>query len=358
MGSTITSTSNIFARVAWFELRRRPLSYRLRIDTLMTTPSPQQDHAYPVDVEFPDLSPYAAGNTGIPYVYTFDSGVDGPHVMINALTHGNEVCGAIAVKALLDLGVKPRRGKLTLGFSNVDAYLTFDAAKPDASRFVDQDFNRVWTAAKLDDASVDSSELRRARALRPVIDTVDFLLDLHSMHERSAPLIVSGPLDKGIELARALGAPGTVISDEGHPEGRRMRDYEGFGDPLSSRNALLVECGQHWEPSAVVVAKDCTARFLVLAGALDVGDLPADWFAAKPDAIRVIRVTQPVVAKSMDFRFADAFTGLETFAKAGTVIGWNEGEPVVTPYDNCVLVMPSLRQLRPGVTVVRLGQLL
>ena len=324
----------------------------------MTTPSPQQDHAYPVDVEFPDLSPYAAGNTGIPYVYTFDSGVDGPHVMINALTHGNEVCGAIAVKALLDLGVKPRRGKLTLGFSNVDAYLSFDAAKPDASRFVDQDFNRVWTAAKLDDASVDSSELRRARALRPVIDTVDFLLDLHSMHERSAPLIVSGPLDKGIELARALGAPGTVISDEGHPEGRRMRDYEGFGDPLSSRNALLVECGQHWEPSAVVVAKDCTARFLVLAGALDVGDLPADWFAAKPDAIRVIRVTQPVVAKSMDFRFADAFTGLETFAKAGTVIGWNEGEAVVTPYDNCVLVMPSLRQLRPGVTVVRLGQLL
>jgi predicted deacylase len=328
------------------------------MDTLMTTPSPQQDHAYPVDVEFPDLSPYAAGNTGIPYVYTFDSGVDGPHVMINALTHGNEVCGAIAVKALLDLGVKPRRGKLTLGFSNVDAYLSFDAAKPDASRFVDQDFNRVWTAAKLDDASVDSSELRRARALRPVIDTVDFLLDLHSMHERSAPLIVSGSLDKGIELARALGAPGTVISDEGHPEGRRMRDYEGFGDPLSSRNALLVECGQHWEPSAVVVAKDCTARFLVLAGALDVGDLPADWFAAKPDAIRVIRVTQPVVAKSMDFRFADAFTGLETFAKAGTVIGWNEGEPVVTPYDNCVLVMPSLRQLRPGVTVVRLGQLL
>jgi predicted deacylase len=328
------------------------------MDTLMTTPSPQQDHAYPVDVEFPDLSPYAAGNTGIPYVYTFDSGVDGPHVMINALTHGNEVCGAIAVKALLDLGVKPRRGKLTLGFSNVDAYLSFDAAKPDASRFVDQDFNRVWTAAKLDDASVDSSELRRARALRPVIDTVDLLLDLHSMHERSAPLIVSGPLDKGIELARALGAPGTVISDEGHPEGRRMRDYEGFGDPLSSRNALLVECGQHWEPSAVVVAKDCTARFLVLAGALDVGDLPADWFAAKPDAIRVIRVTQPVVAKSMDFRFADAFTGLETFAKAGTVIGWNEGEAVVTPYDNCVLVMPSLRQLRPGVTVVRLGQLL
>lgn len=324
----------------------------------MTTDSPQQDHAYPVDLEFPDLSRYAAGNTGIPYVHTFDSGVAGQHVMINALTHGNEVCGAITVKALLDLGIRPRRGKLTFAFSNVEAYLRFDAAKPDASRFVDQDFNRVWTAAKLDDASADSSELRRARAMRPVIDTVDALLDLHSMHERSAPLIVSGPLEKGIALARALGAPATVISDEGHPEGRRMRDYADFGDPQSVRNALLVECGQHWEPSAVVVAKDCTARFLVLTGALDESDLAADWFAPKPQAMRVIRVTQPVVAKSMDFRFAQAYTGLETFAKAGSVIGWNEGEPVLTPYDNCVLVMPSLRQLRPGVTVVRLGQLL
>jgi hypothetical protein len=40
------------------------------------------------------------------------------------------------------------------------------------------------------------------------------------------------------------------------------------------------------------------------------------------------------------------------------VIGWRDGEPVVTPYPDCVLVMPSLRQLRPGVTVVRLGRLI
>jgi hypothetical protein len=39
------------------------------------------------------------------------------------------------------------------------------------------------------------------------------------------------------------------------------------------------------------------------------------------------------------------------------VIGWSNGEAVTTPYDNCMLVMPSLRQLRPGVTVVRLGKI-
>jgi len=314
--------------------------------------------AYPVEVAFPDLHPYAAGNSGIPWLYTYDSGVPGPHVMINALTHGNEVCGAIAVADLLDLGLRPRRGRLTLAFANVDAYRRFDPASPDASRFVDQDLNRVWTEAILDDAARDSSELRRARQLRPVLDTVDFLLDLHSMHERSAPLSVCGPLDKGIALARRLGTPAWIVSDEGHPEGRRMRDYAGFGDPDSPKNALLVECGQHWEAAAVDVARDVTGRFLILHGIVEAADLPPAWRRGQPAATRVVRVTEPVVASSMDFRFAGNYTGLETFQEAGSVIGWRDGEPVTTPYPDCVLVMPSLRQLRPGVTVVRLGRLL
>ncbi|MDL2353980.1 MAG: M14 family metallopeptidase [Pseudomonadota bacterium] len=313
---------------------------------------------YPIELSFPDIRPYAAGNTGIPYVYSYDSGVPGRHTMINALTHGNEVCGAIAVMDLLDAGVRPARGRLTLAFANVDAYLRFDPARPDASRFVDQDFNRVWGATTLDDTSIDSSELRRARAMRPLVDSVDWLLDLHSMHERSAPLNVCGPLDKGIALARRLGVPAHIISDAGHPEGRRMRDYGDFGVADSAKNALLIECGQHWEASAANVAKDCCARFLLLAGNVDFGALPPGWLTAPAGPVQVVRVTEPVVARSTDFRFAAPYTGLERFAEAGTVIGWNEGEPVTTPYPDCVLVMPSLRQVRAGVTVVRFGQLL
>lgn len=313
---------------------------------------------YPIEVSFPDLSAYATGNTGIPYVFSYDSGVPGPHTMINALTHGNEVCGAIAVKAMLDAGLKPRRGCLTLSFANIAAYQRFDPALPDASRFVDQDLNRVWSAATLDDLSKDSSELRRARAMRPILDSVDLLLDLHSMHERSAPLNVCGPLAKGIELARRLGTPAHVISDEGHPEGRRMRDYGAFGDPASAKNALLVECGQHWEAVAVDVALDCCARFLLLAGNVYLSDLPAGWLRPLPAAVQVVRVTEPVVAASTDFRFAGAYTGLERFADAGSIIGWNAGKAVTTPYPDCVLVMPSLRQLRAGVTVVRFGQVI
>lgn len=312
---------------------------------------------YPIEIEFPDITPYEKGNSGIPYLYTFDSGAAGPHVMINSIIHGNEVCGAIVVKELIDMGLTPRQGKLTLAFSNVAAYLTFDPQNPDKSRFVDQDMNRVWTKAILEDLTKDSSELRRAREMRPVIDEVDFLLDLHSMHEKCSPLCVCGPLNKGLELAKQQASPAWVIRDEGHPEGCRLRDYADFGDSSSDKNALLVECGQHWESSAVTVARDVTARFLVLHGVIEQDDLPSYWFQPLEPIMNIVKVTEPVVATSMDFRFADQYTGLETFSEAGNVIAWRDGLPVKTPYANCVLVMPSIRQLRPGVTVVRLGEL-
>ncbi|MBJ7556884.1 M14 family metallopeptidase [Marinomonas spartinae] len=312
---------------------------------------------YPIEIDFPDITPYAEGNSGIPYLYSFDSGKAGPHVMINAIVHGNEVCGAIVVKELIDLGITPRQGRLTLSFANAAAYLNFDPNQPDASRFVDQDLNRVWTKEILDDLSRDSSELRRARELRPIIDEVDFLLDLHSMHEKCPPLCVCGPLDKGLALAREQRSPAWVIRDEGHPEGCRLRDYTDFGDPNSEKNALLVECGQHWEASAVTVARDVTARFLLLHNVIQEDDLPASWYQPVEPTMNIVKVTEPVVASSMDFRFAAPYTGLETFAEKGSVIAWRDGKEIRTPYDNCVLVMPSLRQLRPGVTVVRFGEL-
>src|SRR5690348_654658 len=99
-----------------------------------------------IELSAPDISAYAAGNTGIPYVTSFASSRPGPHVLVNALTHGNEICGAIALDELFRAEVRPAVGKLTLSFANVAAYRRFDAADPTASRFVDEDFNRVWDA--------------------------------------------------------------------------------------------------------------------------------------------------------------------------------------------------------------------
>jgi hypothetical protein len=136
-----------------------------------------------------------------------------------------------------------------------------------------------------------------------------------------------------------------------------MRDYGRFGESGDNgTRSLLIECGFHGAPEARGVAVDQMARFLVEAGTVDRGDLPADWFAPAASTQRALRVTHAIAAKSADFRFAQPWKGLETLARAGDLIGWSEGEPVVTPYDDCVLIMPSTTNLRPGVTVVRLAQ--
>ena len=191
---------------------------------------------YTVELSPPDIEPYRSGNTGVEYVTTFDSGVAGPHVLVTALTHGNEICGAIALDRLFRAGLRPRQGKLTLAFDNVAAYRSFDLRVPAASRFIDEDFNRLWAPATLDGPR-QSTELARARALRPVVDAADFLLDIHSMQYSTAPLMLAGTLDRSVALARRVGIPELIMCDAGHAAGPRMRDYGGFGDP-----AEPIEC--------------------------------------------------------------------------------------------------------------------
>ena len=81
---------------------------------------------YAIELQAPDISAYRSGNAGAEYVHQFDSGKPGPHVCVNALMHGNEICGAIALDHLLKAKLQPKRGTLTLCFVNVGAYLNFD----------------------------------------------------------------------------------------------------------------------------------------------------------------------------------------------------------------------------------------
>ncbi len=308
-----------------------------------------------VELQAPDIERHRRSATGTDFVHTFASPVPGPHVMVNALTHGNEICGAIVVDRLLREELRPTRGKLTLAFANVEAFSRFDPRNPYATRFVDEDFNRLWTPDVLD-SSRDSAELRRARALRPFIEEADYLLDIHSMLEPSPPVMICGPLEKGIGLAFDVGIPEHIVSDTGHANGTRMRDFRGFGDPASAKNALLVECGQHWERSAERVAWQTTWRFLRHLDVVDRARADREIDAAVAPQ-RLIRVTEAVVARTPAFRFAKTFTGLEVVPRAGDVIAWDGDQPVRAPYDNCVLIMPVPNNVKTGLTAVRLGRL-
>ena len=310
-----------------------------------------------IETQFPDIRAWQEGNAGVPYVWRFDGELAGPHVCVNALVHGNEVCGAIAVDGLLrelQGGLRPLRGTLSVAFANVAAYHSFDPAKPFDSRCVDEDFNRLWDVATLDGPR-DSAELRRARELRPFYDTVDHLLDLHSMTEPAPAILLAGDTKKGLVLARALGAPEHILVDSGHAAGKRLRDYVDFGDSRSVKTALLVECGQHWEAGSGAVATQVMLRFLrhfeVLDNAWNAGRLNAEPLAPQ----RVIDISMVVTVNTAEFRWIRPLRGLEVIAETGTLIAMDGEAEVRTLHADAVMVMP-VPNPKLGQTAVRMGR--
>jgi hypothetical protein len=98
-------------------------------------------------------------------------------------------------------------------------------------------------------------------------------------------------------------------------------------------------------------------RFLIATGSVDTEDVAAlggPDFDAHPKQ-RTIEVTEAVTIGGDHFDFAGDFRGLEVLPEKGTLIGRDDGREVCTPYDNCVLIMPS-RRLVKGQTAVRLGR--
>jgi len=305
-----------------------------------------------VNIPVPDLAPWLAGNTGIRGVWSFVSAQPGPHLAISAIVHGNEIAGAAVLDRWLRAGIRPARGRLSLVLVNLDAFGQFDPADPTASRFLDEDMNRLWDADTLEGRR-RSSELRRARELLPFLGTVDLLGDLHSMLWDSDPLILAGETERAARLGMAIGVPPLVVSDAGHAGGRRMIDYALFTDPNTTPTAILVEAGRHWEPATIARMEHAAARMLRHLGMAIPGQpLAEDGVLVTP---RHARVTRTVTVRSRSFAFLREFRGGEVIPLRNTLIAMDGEEEIRTPHDDCLLVMPTPIVHR-GHTAVRLAQ--
>ncbi len=298
-------------------------------------------HPAPVLEVLPrDLSAYRAGNTGIDYVHRFDSGQPGPHVLINALTHGNEICGMVAATHLLDKGVRPKIGVLTVSFAHVEAYQSFRPEQPFASRQLVHNLNRVWSDEWLDGPE-DSPELKRARELRPVVAAADHILDIHSTSQPVAPFWVSPDVERNRAPALAIGATSGVTQHLLMPQGL------GSGTPLIQHGrhgqsgdgagvALVVECGQHFLRDTAAVAVRATQSFLSHFGLIDQAAA-----AAGPVAQRRFELLQTCLVRTPQFRFARPLIGMESFARGELIATDGEAGEIRAPCDDCTVMMPT-----------------
>ena len=283
-----------------------------------------------------DLSAYRQGNTGVPYVHRFESGKPGPHVLINALTHGNEICGMTAATHLLDTGVRPKAGTLTVSFANVEAYESFDKSEPFKSRLLVHNLNRIWSPELLEGTD-DSPELRRAREMRPVVAAADHILDIHSTAQDVVPFWVYPAFERNSQAALAIGNPPVhLVMPRGLGSGTPLIQHgrHGLKDGTAGA-AMVVECGQHFLKSASDLATGVALDFLAHFGLID----PRPGRQA-PGPQRRFELLETHIIKTPQFRFARPVVGFEVFAK-GELVYTDGPDEVRAPVDNCTIFMPS-----------------
>jgi predicted deacylase len=281
-----------------------------------------------------DLSPYREGNVGIPYVHRFDSGRPGPHVLVNALTHGNELCGMTAATHLLDSGVRPRIGTLTISFANVAAYESFDPARPFESRQLVHNLNRIWSAAHLD-GSEHSPELQRARELRPVVAAADHILDIHSTSQAVQPFWVYPQFSRNADTAGAIGRPAVhLVMPQGLGSGTPLIQHGRHGDDRGSGVALVAECGQHFLRASGALATEVALDFLAHFGLIDRPLAHTTAPQRRFGLLKTCMITTP------DFRFVRPLVGFETFAE-GELIATDGDTEIRALCDDCTVLMPT-----------------
>lgn len=305
----------------------------------------------PIEVLPRDLEPYRRGNVaGIDWVHRFESGRPGPHVLINALTHGNEFCGMTAACHLLDTGVRPQVGTLTVGFANVEAYRSFDPARPFESRQLVHNLNRIWSEAWLD-GSEDSPELRRARELRPVIAAADHILDIHSTSQDVQPFWVYPAFERNGAAALAIGRPAVhLVMPQGLGSGTPVIQHGLHGTPGHHGAAVVVECGQHFKRSTSALAIEVAQDFLAHFGLIE-----RDRREAAPcEPARRFELLQTVVIQTPAFRFVRPLVGFETFDE-GDLIATDGEREIRAPCANCTVLMPARVAIvgREGVYLAR-----
>ena len=298
-------------------------------------------------VPWRDISAYRDGTGSVPYAFTFQARAPGPHVIVNALTHGNEFCGREVVATLLDRSIRPLRGRLSFVLANVAAHDAFDPADPGASRFVDRDFNRIWDDAVMD-GDTASVEAARARELRPLYATADVLLDLHTTYLAERPFFVVPALPKAIGLARSIGTPGaTVILSPGGMHGVTLMEYAPFSDPNSARRSVVAECGQHWAQASVDQAMATTLSFLEGEGVIARDTADSLRPALPPDPICQYQITANLFTKTAAFHYTRSFDGFDAI-DPDEIVAWDGDDPIRAPHPDAVVVLARPKPKQGG----------
>jgi len=210
-------------------------------------------------------------------IITKDTGIEGPTLLVMGAVHGNEPCGTLAIDMFEQYLAK---GDITLTCGKL---VLIPISNPEAHRqgirFVDRNLNRFLFPR----AQPINYEDSIGNQLCAVLETADYLLDIHSYKSQGEPFVFLGNLsDKEIDFARALGVPHFVYGwqDVFKDSQARVKESQGTTEyaRLFNAQALTLECGNHTDARSVQVALSATINAMVHLGMVQINNkalLPA-----------------------------------------------------------------------------------
>lgn len=298
---------------------------------------------------------------------TFHGLVPGPRVIVLGAVHGNETCGTRATERVhdeLEAGERQLQcGSLTL------VPRTNPLACQQGQRMGERNLNRNL---RVTDNPQDFED-RIANVLCPLLAAHDVLLDLHSFHTGGQPFIMLGPRDNNGELeafhraceeealAACLG-PRRMVEGwlDAYARGvaRRMKNPNasqraqmlstdpsyGVGTTEYMRAqggyGVTLECGQHDDPQAPVVAYNAIINTLAHLGMLEAPATPGQ---ADPEVLRLVEV---IDRDHPEDRFAREWKSFDPL-EAGDLIGVRADGSEVRAPEPGFIVFPNPNAL-PG----------
>ncbi len=271
---------------------------------------------------------------------TYAAEQPGTKLLIIAAIHGNEKCGTVGCRRVMediDSGRLPIiKGQVT--FVPIGNPRAYDLDQ----RYAERNLNRYLVPM----ANPDCYEARLGNILCPMLEACDVHLAIHSYTVGGEPFIFVAPNDpKEHAFAKALGARTLLTGwEEAYAAtGRKTKiagDEEATGSIEYARRhgaiAVNIECGQHKDPEAPHVAERAIRNALAYLG------ITAAEVAPKTDAAP----TRMVEVKEVHYRddigeFPKPWKHLEKVAKGAVIATRANGEPIAAP-DEGFIIMPKV----------------
>lgn len=260
--------------------------------------------------------------------YHFDSGNAGPHLLLLGGIHGNEICGQVALKAIvdeLDSGELPlKAGKVTL----------IPQCNPWACasnvRYVEANLNRVVTRHE----APQNYEEHIADIICGHIEKCDAMVDIHSAHAGIGPPFIFNdyPSEENNKLARILG--GTYIIGgwaEMNGDDAVIPTTQDFAH-LHGKLNCLIECGEHTDPQAITVADRAARNAMIHLGLID-GEIVV------PEVEKDVKITGAYVKERKGDFVHKNFRHMQPIEAGQLLAKYDDGEEVKAP-ESGFLILP------------------